>query len=464
MTQGSYQGEYTGNTIQTYDGGSGGYKYVNVKQTNFDEATGIATVFYYCAFWVDWGDFWGTTMTNYGGWDDQFTVGAADARYGYHEATLHVGWNDSIHFREGCTYYSHGTTKDSKVEFTWYPTTKTYTINYNKNTTESVSGLPSSHTKEYGYSVNISSNELTRTNYNFIGWATSAEKANNLIIDYTPGAQYTTNSNVTLYAVWELAGNYITYDTQGEEPTPSSYFKKVGTTAYITSIIPQKEGYKFKEWNSNSSGIGTAYSAGQGYTDNTDLNLYAIWEKINNKNLKFKNGNRWIPVTAEDFEAVKIDQINNKYQDGMVLAGKEHPNCVWGTDNNGNPQWIVQENNLGIKTWTTIFPTSAQLVRIIKYGKIVSLSIIYNSSFSMGTEMTSMQWSSWTPWKIPEECCPPYNCGLVEANTSGAASQQSNNTAAGCFVVQTDGIVRWHGQAGYSMNGIWFNGMWITNN
>ena len=75
----------------------------------------------------------------------------------------------------------------------------TYTVSYNAN---GGSGAPSSQTKEYGKTLTLSSVKPTRTNYTFVGWATSASETS---ATYSAGGSYTANSAVTLYAIWTLA-------------------------------------------------------------------------------------------------------------------------------------------------------------------------------------------------------------------------------------------------------------------
>lgn len=75
----------------------------------------------------------------------------------------------------------------------------TYTVSYNAN---GGSGAPSSQTKTYGKTLTLSNTVPTRTNYNFVGWATSSTTTT---ASYQAGGSYTKNSAATLYAVWELA-------------------------------------------------------------------------------------------------------------------------------------------------------------------------------------------------------------------------------------------------------------------
>lgn len=73
----------------------------------------------------------------------------------------------------------------------------TYTISYNAN---GGSGAPSGQTKTYGVNLTLSSTKPTREYYKFVGWNTNA---NGTGTSYSAGGTYSTNSAVTLYAIWE---------------------------------------------------------------------------------------------------------------------------------------------------------------------------------------------------------------------------------------------------------------------
>lgn len=96
-------------------------------------------------------------------------------------------------------YYPSGRyTNNSAVNLyaKWNP--HTYTVSYNAN---GGSGAPGNQTKTYGQNLTLSSVRPYRQNYNFKGWATSQSGG----VAYQPGSTYSSNSGVTLYAVWELA-------------------------------------------------------------------------------------------------------------------------------------------------------------------------------------------------------------------------------------------------------------------
>lgn len=102
---------------------------------------------------------------------------------------------------DGDVYYQAGNTCGKNENLTLYAVweANTYTVKYDAN---GGTGAPGSQTKTYGKTLTLSTTKPTRTNYNFLGWATSASATK---ATYASGGNYTNNAAVTLYAVWELA-------------------------------------------------------------------------------------------------------------------------------------------------------------------------------------------------------------------------------------------------------------------
>lgn len=107
------------------------------------------------------------------------------------------GWATSA---SGAVAYQPGGKYTANAGVTLYAkwTAHTYTVTYNAN---GGSGAPGNQTKTYGVNLTLSSTKPTRTDYNFLGWATSAGGS----VVYAAGATYAANAAVTLYAVWQLA-------------------------------------------------------------------------------------------------------------------------------------------------------------------------------------------------------------------------------------------------------------------
>ena len=75
---------------------------------------------------------------------------------------------------------------------------KTYTITYNAN---GGTGGPTSQKKTHGVDINLSSETPTKNGFAFMGWSTDS-KATTADTKYNPGSKYTSNADLTLYAVW----------------------------------------------------------------------------------------------------------------------------------------------------------------------------------------------------------------------------------------------------------------------
>lgn len=108
------------------------------------------------------------------------------------------GWATSS---SGGVAYAAGGNYTANASVTLYAVWQinTYTVSYNAN---GGSGAPGSQSKTYGKNLTLSSTKPTRTNYDFLGWATSKSASS---AQYSSGGTYTANASVTLYAVWKLA-------------------------------------------------------------------------------------------------------------------------------------------------------------------------------------------------------------------------------------------------------------------
>lgn len=111
------------------------------------------------------------------------------------------GWATSA---GGGVAYQPGQGYANDANITLYAVWKanTWAVKYNSN---GGSGAPADQTKTYGQTLKLSTTKPVRTDYNFMGWATSKANADKGTVTYAAGANYTANAAITLYAVWELA-------------------------------------------------------------------------------------------------------------------------------------------------------------------------------------------------------------------------------------------------------------------
>ena len=128
-------------------------------------------------------------------------------RYGVHKlagtsnatATLHWFWHNTY----GWQYLEN---PPIQFNITRDTSEKTYTLNYYKNTTDTVTNMPEpnpqTETSSTGtVTFNIPATKPTREGYNFLGWAGNPDATEPTV---KPGNTVTTTATVTkLYAVWE---------------------------------------------------------------------------------------------------------------------------------------------------------------------------------------------------------------------------------------------------------------------
>ena len=98
------------------------------------------------------------------------------------------------------TYAWSGKTSSTSATIT-VPAKSSYKVSFNAN---GGSGAPSAQTKWYGENLKLSTTKPTRTGFTFLGWATSSNASS---ATYAAGATYTSNSALSLYAVWKQ--NYV---------------------------------------------------------------------------------------------------------------------------------------------------------------------------------------------------------------------------------------------------------------
>ena len=109
------------------------------------------------------------------------------------------GWNTKAN--GSGTSYAAGANYTGNAALTLYAQWQavTYAVTYNAN---GGSGAPATGYKTYGANYTISTTRPTRTGFTFLGWGTSASATT---ASYQPGATYSTNAALALYAVWQLS-------------------------------------------------------------------------------------------------------------------------------------------------------------------------------------------------------------------------------------------------------------------
>ena len=132
----------------------------------------------------------------------------------------------------------------------------------------------------------------TRDGYVFAGWFTDDAEPEEI----KSTTIVTKTGSHTLYARWATASTKytITYDANGGSGAPASQIKGVNESITLSTTIPTRTYYTFKNWNTKSDGSGKAYEAGATYSTNANLKLYAQWYGISVTLTLDGNGGRYV--------------------------------------------------------------------------------------------------------------------------------------------------------------------------
>lgn len=70
----------------------------------------------------------------------------------------------------------------------------------------------------------------------------------------------------------------VQYSANGGTGAPGKQTKWKDQTLFLSSTKPTRTGYSFLGWSTSATATSATYSAGQGYTSNASLILYAVWK------------------------------------------------------------------------------------------------------------------------------------------------------------------------------------------
>lgn len=126
-----------------------------------------------------------------------------------------------------------------------------------------------------GDTPTIGQNGWTIDGYTFAGWATSPDGSGTR---YAPGARWTANGTLTLYAQWTAGEASLTYDGNGA--TGGKTDPQTGKTDEKINVRDNgftRDGYTFVTWNTQADCKGNAVKPNSEWTLRGSSTLYACW-------------------------------------------------------------------------------------------------------------------------------------------------------------------------------------------
>jgi len=177
-----------------------------------------------------------------------------------------AGWSASIggNYSAGAHYIVN-----ENVTFTANWEAITYTVTFDANggnvTPTLVTNLSAGDTIELP--------TPTKSDCVFVGWSSSTGE------NYSAGAHYIVNENVTFIANWMFITYCITYDANGGEVSPDSTSVTPGTEITIPNPM-ERPGYRFIGWAIGEGSTEVQYLGGEKIIPTGDMDFIAVWEKI----------------------------------------------------------------------------------------------------------------------------------------------------------------------------------------
>ena len=224
------------------------------------------------------------------------------------------------------------------------PALTAYSVTYNSN---GGTGAPSTQYKYYGKNLTLSSTKPWRAGYTFQGWGTSASATT---VAYAPGATYTANATLSLYAIWKAVTYTVSYNANGGSGAPGNQTKTYGVALTLSSTKPTRTNYTFRGWGTSASSTTVAYAPGASYTENAALTLYAIWGLAYTKPIIHS-----VTATRCDANGAETDEGKS----GLISFS-------WETTNNVSAITIAWESTSGSgSTTVSASGTSGNVSKII---------------------------------------------------------------------------------------------------
>ena len=197
-----------------------------------------------------------------------------------------------------------------------------------------------------GDTPTIGQNGWTIDEYTFAGWATSPDGSG---ARYAPGARWTANGTLTLYAQWTPGQASLTYDGNGA--TGGKTDPQNGVTDQRVNVRQNgftRDGYAFTGWNTQPDGRGQAWAPDAVWTLHGTGVLYARW-RGNQQRLNYHgNGNTGGNTESQDG---RTGDVLDTRANGFTRDGYEF--VEWNTRADGTGDHYGKGTN-GVAKWTML--------------------------------------------------------------------------------------------------------------
>ena len=192
----------------------------------------------------------------------------------------------------------------------------------------------------------IGGNGWTIDGYTFAGWATNADGSG---ARYAPGARWTANGTLTLYAQWTPGQASLTYDGNGA--TGGKTDPQTGKTDEKINVHDNgftRDGYTFVTWNTQADCKGNAVKPNSEWTLRGSSTLYACWAGVAQTLTYHGNGATGGNTAAQSGHTGDelTTNANGFTRDGYTFVrwdtAKDGSGTAYGEGKNGVSQYVMK--------------------------------------------------------------------------------------------------------------------------
>lgn len=192
----------------------------------------------------------------------------------------------------------------------------------------------------------IGGNGWTIDGYTFAGWTTSPDGSG---ARYAPGARWTANGTLTLYAQWTPGQASLTYDGNGA--TGGKTDPQTGKTDEKINVRDNgftRDGYTFVTWNTQADCKGNAVKPNSEWTLRGSSTLYACWAGVAQTLTYHGNGATGGNTAAQSGHTGDelTTNANGFTRDGYTFVrwdtAKDGSGTAYGEGKNGVSQYVMK--------------------------------------------------------------------------------------------------------------------------
>ena len=192
----------------------------------------------------------------------------------------------------------------------------------------------------------IGGNGWTIDGYTFAGWTTSPDGGGT---KYAPGARWTANGTLTLYAQWTPGEAGLTYDGNGA--TGGKTDPQNGVTDQKVNVRQNgftRDGYTFVRWDTQADCRGKAVNPGDKWTLQGSSTLYACWAGVAQTLTYHGNGATDGNTAAQSGHTGDelTTNANGFTRDGYTFVrwdtAKDGSGTAYGEGKNGVSQYVMK--------------------------------------------------------------------------------------------------------------------------